>query len=145
FKDYEVTLEDRFGNATTVKPTYKPTTMTQVSLRKPRVGRKFVEVKVTDPNTLVTVRVYNAQHRNEVMNNIYYYDAENGATVIANASVIAQATLQPGRGFSRIKFEDFKLSNGDVYKLQKGDIIEVIGSTDNGANNRTNPLVYEIK
>ena len=136
FKHYEVTLEDRFGNATTVKPNYKPTTMTQVSLRK---------VKVTDPNTHVTVRVYNKQYREQVMNNIYYYDEEKGATVISNASVVAQAKLQPGRGFSRIKFEDFKLQNGDVYKLQKGDIIEVIGSTDTGANNRTNPLVYEIK
>lgn len=145
FKHYEVTLEDRFGNASKVKPNYKPTTMTQVSLRKPRVGRKFVEVKVTDRNTHVTVRVYNKQYREQVMNNIYYYDKIKSADIIANASVVAQAKLQPGRGFSRIKFEDFKLQNGDVYKLQKGDIIEVIGSTDTGANNRTNPLVYVIK
>ena len=145
FQDYKVTLEDRFGNTNKVKPNYNPTTMTQVSLRKPRVGRKFVEVKVTDPNTHVTVRVYNKQYREQVMNNIYYYDKIKSADIIANASVVAQAKLQPGRGFSRIKFEDFKLQNGDVYKLQKGDIIEVIGSTDTGANNRTNPLVYVIK
>lgn len=137
FKAYKVTLEDRFGNSTEIKPTYDSTAVTEVILRNPRPGRGFVQVKATDPDTLITVRIYKNALAKDVLANVNYYDKEKSKELIAKAEKVVQATIQPGKKYSVIKLEG--------YKLQKGDVVEIIGSTDNGANNRTNPLVYIIK
>lgn len=137
FKDYKVTLEDRFGNSTEIKPTYDPTTVTEVILRRPKPGKSYVQVKAKDPNTTVTVRIYKNALAKDVLANVNYYDKEKSKELIAKAEKVVQATIQPGKKYSVIRLDD--------YKLQKGDVVEIIGSTDDGANNRTNPLVYIIE
>lgn len=137
YKDLEITLEDRFGNTSQVKPEYNPSTLTDILLSRLRKGKNYVMVKTTDPNTLVTVRVYKAEHANKVMNNINYYN-DDGAKVFALASKVAQQEIaQPGT-------RPTKISLGD-YKLEAGDIVEVVGTTDNGSNNRTNPKISIVK
>lgn len=137
FDNYEISLEDRYGNSTEIKPDYDPTTVTEVLLRNPRPGKSFVQVKATDPDTTVTVRIYKNALAKEVLANVNYYDKVKSKELIAKAEKVVQQTIQPGKKYSVIKLEG--------YKLQKGDVVEIVGSTNTGANNRTNPLVYIVK
>lgn len=137
YKDIEVTIEDMFGNSSQIKPKYDPTTITDILMSRLRKGKNYVMVKTTDPHTTVTVRVYKSKFKEQVMNNRNYYN-DDGQEVFELASKIVQKEIdQPGTRPTKISLDD--------YKLEAGDIVEVLGTTDGGANNRTNPLIRIVK
>lgn len=137
YKDLEITIQDRFGNTSQVKPEYNPSTLTDILLSRLRKGKNYVMVKTTDPNTLVTVRVYKAQYANEVMNNRNYYNDKGSAVFELARKIVQKEIAEPGTRPTKISLDD--------YKLEAGDIVEVVGTTDNGANNRTNPKISIVK
>ena len=59
FKDIEISIEDRFGNATNLKPTYDPTKVIKIMVMNERIGANHVYVRGYQDNTTVTIRIYN--------------------------------------------------------------------------------------
>ena len=130
FKNYEVTLEDRFGNTSKVKPNYNPSLITVINVKRFRLNKDFVEVRAKDAGTTVTVRVYKQSDLNDV--------EEMTARYQAKAISFGQATIANDGG----KFTKIQLNN--KYKIKRGDIIEIKGEVqETGA--RTNPYVMIVK
>ena len=124
FKDAEITIEDRFGNSTDLKPKYDPSKIIDIMVRKERIGKDFVQVKASEEGVIVTVRIYNASDLEDVRTKAKNYQAK--------AKVTAQATV--GKKYQKITLKDLQ---GNPYKLQAGEIIEIIGTNAEGAY--TNP------
>lgn len=130
FKNYEVTLEDRFGNTSKVKPNYNPSLITVINVKRFRLNKDFVEVRAKDAGTTVTVRVYKQSDLNDV--------EEMTARYQAKAISFGQATIANDGG----KFTKIQLNN--KYKIKRGDIIEIKGEVqETGA--RTNPYVMIVR
>lgn len=124
FKDAKITIEDRFGNKTDLKPTYDPSKIIDIMVRKERIGKDFVQVKASEEGVTVTVRIYNASDLEAVRTKADGYQAK--------AKVTTQATV--GKKYQKIMLTD---PQGNPYKLQSGEIIEIIGVNAEGAY--TNP------
>lgn len=124
FKDADISVEDRFGNKTDLKPQYNPSMIIDIMVRKERIGKDFVQVKASEEGVTVTVRIYNASDLEDVRTKADGYQAK--------AKVTAQATV--GKKYQKIMLKD---SQGNPYKLQAGEIIEIIGTNAEGAY--TNP------
>lgn len=119
FTGAEITIEDRFGNKTDLKPQYDPSMIIDIMVRKERIGKDFVQVKASEEGVTVTVRIYNAKDLEAVKTKADGY--EKLAKYIATATV--------GKKYTKIKFTG--------YTLTAGDIIEIIGT--NAAGAYTNP------
>lgn len=124
FKDADISVEDRFGNATALNPKYDPSKIIDIMVRKERIGKDFVQVKASEEGVTVTVRIYNAADLEAVRTKAEGYQSK--------AKVSAQATV--GKKYQKIMLKD---SQGNPYKLQAGEIIEIIGT--NAAGAYTNP------
>lgn len=130
FSEYEVTLEDRFGNENIIRPEYNPSLITVISVSRFRLNKDYVQVRANDAGTTVTVRVYKPSDLNDVEEMIEGYQAR--------AISIGQATIDQAGG----KFTKIKLDNN--YKIKKGDVIEVKGVVD-ATGARTNPYVRIVR
>lgn len=124
FKDADISIEDRFGNKTDLKPKYDPSKIIDIMVRKERIGKDFVQVKAFEEGVTVTVRIYNAADLEDVRTKANGYQAK--------AKVTIQATV--GKKYQKIMLTDLQ---GDPYKLKSGEIIEIIGTNAGGAY--TNP------
>lgn len=124
FKDADISLEDRFGNATALNPKYDPSKIIDIMVRKERIGKDFVQVRAYEEGVTVTVRIYNAADLEDVRTKADDYQAK--------AKVTTQATV--GKKYQKIMIKD---PQGKPYKLQAGEIIEIIGTNAEGAY--TNP------
>ncbi|MDB8852222.1 hypothetical protein [Peptostreptococcus anaerobius] len=124
FKDADISLEDRFGNATALNPKYDPSKIIDIMVRKERIGKDFVQVRAYEEGVTVTVRIYDKAHLEAVRTKADGYQA--------NAKVTRQATV--GKKYQKIMLKD---PQGKPYKLQAGEIIEIIGTNAEGAY--TNP------
>lgn len=124
FNEAKITIEDRFGNKTDINPTYDPSKIIDIMVRKERIGKDFVQVKASEEGVTVTVRIYNASDLEDVRTKADGYQAK--------AKVTAQATV--GKKYKKIMLKDIQ---GNPYKLQAGEIIEIIGTNAEGAY--TNP------
>lgn len=109
FKDADISVEDRFGNATALNPKYDPSKIIDIMVRKERIGKDFVQVKASEEGVTVTVRIYNKTDLEAVKTKADGY--EKLAKYIATATV--------GKKYTKIKFTG--------YTLTAGDIIEIIG------------------
>ena len=127
FTDMDISIEDRFGNATIVKPTYDPTKVIKIMVMNERMGADHVYVRGYQDDTTVTIRIYNAEDGADVR------DRTNGYQ--SKAKAMGQETI--GRRFTKITLNKL----GD-YKLQKGDVIEITGTTTDGG--RTNPYAKQL-
>lgn len=127
FKDAEITIEDRFGNSTELTPEYDPSKIIDIMVRRERIGKDFVQVRSFDDNVAITVRIYKFEDAEAVRNKSQGYEAKAIAT-----GKLDRATNK----YAKIKLTD---TDGKPYKLQKGYVIEVIGTTPDGAYN--NPYV----
>lgn len=110
FKNAEITIEDRFGNSTDLKPKYDPSKIIDIMVRKERIGKDFVYVRAYEEGVTVTVRIYRAGDLEAVRTKAEGYQDK--------AIHTAKATV--GKKYTKIKFKD-------GYKLAPGDIIEIIG------------------
>lgn len=124
FSNADISVEDRFGNKTELKPQYDPSKIIDIMVRKERIGKDFVQVKASEEGVTVTVRIYNASDLEDVRTKADGYQAK--------AKVTAQATV--GKKYKKIMLKDIQ---GNPYKLQAGEIIEIIGTNAEGAY--TNP------
>ena len=127
FKNIEISIEDRFGNATNLKPTYDPTKVIKIMVMNERIGANHVYVRGYQDNTTVTIRIYNNADAESVRDRTDGYQTK--------AKAMGQETI--GKRFTKITLNKM----GD-YRLQKGDIIEIIGTTDDGG--RTNPYAKQL-
>lgn len=110
FKTEKITIEDRFGNKTELKPQYDPSKIIDIMVRKERIGKDFVQVKASEEGVTVTVRIYNAKDLEAVRTKAAGYEGK----------AIRTAQAKVGKKYTKIKFTD-------GYTLTKGDIIEIIG------------------
>lgn len=114
FSNADISLEDRFGNATALDPQYIPSKIIDIMVRRERIGKDFVQVKAYEDNIKVTVRIYNASDVDDVRTKADGYQTK--------AKVMCQATVN--KKYEKIKLTDLQ---GNKYKLTAGDIIEIIG------------------
>lgn len=124
FKDADISVEDRFGNATTLNPQYDPSKIIDIMVRKERIGKDFVYVRAYEEGVTVTVRIYNIEDLEAVRTKADGYQAK--------AKIMKQETV--GKKYQKIMLADLQ---GTPYKLKDGDIIEIIGTNAEGAY--TNP------
>lgn len=124
FSNADISVEDRFGNATALTPQYDPSKIIDIMVRKERIGKDFVQVKAYEEGVTVTVRIYNAEHLEDVRTKADGYQAK--------AKFMCQATV--GTKYQKIMLKDLQ---NNQYNLTKGDIIEIIGTNEAGAY--TNP------
>ena len=124
FKDADISLEDRFGNATALNPKYDPSKIIDIMVRKERIGKDFVQVRAYEEGVTVTVRIYDKTHLEAVRTKADGYQAK--------AKVMCQATV--GTRYQKIMLTDLQKN---PYKLKAGEIIEIIGTNKTGAY--TNP------
>lgn len=125
FSNADISVEDRFGNKTELKPQYDPSKIIDIMVRKERIGKDFVQVKVNDDKVKITVRIFKAEDLEDVRTKAKGYEAKAIATgELENAP----------KKYTKIMLKD---AGGQAYKLQKGYIIEIIGRRDDGAY--TNP------
>lgn len=110
FTNADISIEDRFGNATVLNPQYNPSKIIDIMVRKERIGKDFVYVRAYEKGVTVTVRIYKAEDLEAVRTKAEGY--QDKAIHTAKAIV--------GKKYTKIKFED-------GYKLTPGDIIEIIG------------------
>lgn len=120
-----ITIVDKFGNKRTVKPEYNETKIIKILVEDPYIGDDFVSVKAYQDNTTVTVRIFNETYKSDVYNKTPGY--EQKAKVTKTSSI------------SKNKYTDIDL--GQV--LADGDIVEVIGTTPDGAY--TNPYATIVR
>lgn len=125
FKDSEISVEDRFGNATELKPQYDPSKIIDIMVRRERIGKDFVQVKAYEEGVTVTVRIYNAADLEAVRTKAEGYQAK--------AKIMKQQE-NVGTRYQKIMLTDLQ---GNPYKLKSGEIIEIIGTNEAGAY--TNP------
>ena len=125
FKDSEILVEDRFGNATELKPQYDPSKIIDIMVRRERIGKDFVQVKAYEEGVTVTVRIYNAADLEAVRTKAEGYQAK--------AKIMKQQE-NVGTRYQKIMLTDLQ---GNPYKLKSGEIIEIIGTNEAGAY--TNP------
>lgn len=124
FKDSEISVEDRFGNATELNPQYDPSKIIDIMVRKERIGKDFVHVKAYEEGVTVTVRIYDIKDLEDVRTKAEGYQSK--------AKIMCQATV--GNKYQKIMLTELE---GNPYKLKAGEIIEIIGTNDAGAY--TNP------
>lgn len=124
FSNADISLEDRFGNATALDPQYIPSKIIDIMVRRERIGKDFVQVKAYEEGVTVTVRIYNPEDFEVVRTKADGY--------LSKAKVTTQATV--GKKYQKIMLTD---PQGNPYKLQAGEIIEIIGVNESGAY--TNP------
>ena len=125
FKDSEISVEDRFGNATELKPQYDPSKIIDIMVRRERIGKDFVQVKAYDEGVTVTVRIYDIKDLEDVRTKADGYQAK--------AKIMKQQE-NVGTRYQKIMLTDLQ---GNPYKLKSGEIIEIIGTNEAGAY--TNP------
>lgn len=124
FKDANISLEDRFGNATALNPQYDPSKIIDIMVRKERIGKDFVQVRAYEDDVTVTVRIYNASDLEAVKTKADGYQAK--------AKAMCQAKV--GTRYQKIMLRDLQ---NNPYELKAGEIIEIIGT--NAAGAYTNP------
>ena len=124
FKNADISVEDRFGNKTDLKPQYDPSKIIDIMVRKERIGKDFVQVRAYEEGVTVTVRIYKASDLEDVRTKANGYQAK--------AKIMTQATV--GKKYQKIMLKDLQ---DNPYKLQAGEIIEIIGTNAEGAY--TNP------
>lgn len=124
FSDADISVEDRFGNATALNPQYDPSKIIDIMVRKERIGKDYVQVKAFEEGVTVTVRIYDAANLEDVRTKAEGYQSK--------AKIMKQVTV--GKKYEKIMLTDLQ---GNPYKLQAGEIIEIIGTNAEGAY--TNP------
>lgn len=120
-----ITIVDKFGNKRTVKPEYNATKIIKILVEDPYIGDDFVSVKAYQDNTTVTIRVYNGTNKSDVYNKTPGY--EEKAKVTKTSAILKD------------KYTDIDLGQ----ELADGDIVEVIGTTPDGAY--TNPYATIVR
>ena len=124
FSNADISVEDRFGNATALNPQYDPSKIIDIMVRKERIGKAYVHVRAFEEGVTVTVRIYNIEDLEAVRTKADGYQAK--------AKIMSQGTV--GMKYKKIMLID---PQGNPYKLKDGDIIEIIGTNEAGAY--TNP------
>ena len=140
--DMTITATDQFGNKTVQPIDYAPIGQTQITVSPIRAGRNFVLVKVTEANTKVVVNVYDSGTLLDSYARDKYFDFIGQNKPTPKATV--EMTFSEVDKLTRMRIKD---TSGNAYKLQKGDVIDIVGTigTKGPDYKITNPFTEIVK
>ncbi|WP_156955923.1 hypothetical protein [Peptostreptococcus sp. MV1] len=140
--DMTITATDKFGNRTVQPINYAPIGQTQIIVAPIRAGRNFVIVTAKEANTKVVVNVYAQGTLLDNYARDKYFDFIGPDKPTPKATV--ELTFDQANKRKRMRILD---TNGNVYKLQKGDVIDIVGTIgEKGPNYKiTNPFTEIVK
>ena len=139
--DMKITGSDKFGNEGYGNANYQPIGQTQIIVSPIRAGKNFVIVKATEANTKVVVNVYDSGTLLDNYKRDKYFDFEGKKpTPKATVTMILTEANKP----YRLRIKD---SSGTNYKLQAGDVIDIVGTigTKGPDYKITNPFTEIVK
>ena len=139
--EMKITGSDKFGNEGYGNANYQPIGQTQIIVSPIRAGKNFVIVKATEANTKVVVNVYDSGTLLDNYKRDKYFDFEGKKpTPKATVTMILTEANKP----YRLRIKD---SSGTNYKLQAGDVIDIVGTigTKGPDYKITNPFTEIVK
>lgn len=140
--DMTITATDQFGNKTVQPIDYAPIGQTQIIVAPIRAGRNFVIVTAKDANTKVVVNVYASGTMLDSYARDKYFDFIGPDRPTPKATV--ELTFDQANKRQRMRIKD---TSGNAYKLQKGDVIDIVGTIgEKGPGYKiTNPFTEIVK
>lgn len=140
--DMKIKAADKYGNETNQDVTYEPIGQTQIIVSPIRAGRNFVIVTAMDENTKVVVNVYESGTLLDSYKRDKYFDFTGPDKPTPKAKV--ELTFDQANKRQRMRIKD---TNGNAYKLQKGDVIDIVGTIgEKGPDYKiTNPFTEIVK
>ncbi len=137
-----ITATDQFGNKTVQPIDYAPIGQTQIIVAPIRAGRNFVIVTATEANTKVVVNVYESGTLLDNYKRDEYFDFIGPNKPTPKATV--EMTFDQANKRQRMRIKD---TSGNAYKLQKGDVIDIVGTigTKGPDYKITNPFTEIVK
>lgn len=140
--DMTITATDQFGNKTVQPIDYAPIGQTQIIVSPIRSGRNFVIVTAKEVDTKVVVNVYDSGTMLDSYARDKYFDFIGPDKPIPKATV--ELTFGQANKRQRMRILD---TNGNAYKLQKGDVIDIVGTIgEKGPDYKiTNPFTEIVK
>ena len=140
--DMTITATDKFGNKTVQPIEYAPIGQTQIIVSPIRAGRNFVIVTAKDADTKVVVNVYESGTMLDSYARDKYFDFIGPDKPTPKATV--ELTFDQANKRQRMRIKD---TNGNAYKLQKGDVIDIVGTIgEKGPDYKiTNPFTEIVK
>nr|WP_308551277.1 hypothetical protein [uncultured Peptostreptococcus sp.] len=121
--DMTITATDKFGNRTVQPINYAPIGQTQIIVAPIRAGRNFVIVTAKEANTKVVVNVYAQGTLLDNYARDKYFDFIGPDKPTPKATV--ELTFDQANKRQRMRIKD---TDGNAYKLQKGDVIDIVGT-----------------
>lgn len=140
--DMNITAADKFGNSKETPVKYTPIGQTQIIVAPIRAGRNFVIVTATEVNTKVVVNVYEKGTLLDSYKRDKYFDFIGPDKPTPKATV--ELTFDQANKRQRMRIKD---TSGNAYKLQKGDVIDIVGTIgEKGPGYKiTNPFTEIVK
>lgn len=140
--DMTITATDKFGNKTVKPIDYAPIGQTQIIVSPIRAGRNFVIVTAKDVNTKVVVNVYAQGTLLDNYARDKYFDFIGPDKPTPKATI--ELTFDQANKRKRMRILD---TNNQPYVLQKGDVIDIVGTIgEKGPNYKiTNPFTEIVK
>lgn len=138
----KITATDQFGNKTVQPINYAPIGQTQIIVAPIRAGRNFVIVTAMEANTKVVVNVYAQGTLLDNYARDKYFDFIGPDKPTPKATV--ELTFDQANKRQRMRIKD---TSGNAYKLQEGDIIDIVGTIGvKGPDYKiTNPFTEIVK
>ena len=138
----KITATDQFGNKTVQPINYAPIGQTQIIVAPIRAGRNFVIVTAKEANTKVVVNVYASGTMLDSYARDKYFDFIGPDKPTPKATV--ELTFDQANKRQRMRIKD---TSGNAYKLQKGDVIDIVGTIgEKGPGYKiTNPFTEIVK
>lgn len=139
--DMKITGSDKFGNEGHGDANYQSIGQTQIIVSPIRAGKNFVIVTATEANTKVVVNVYESGTLLDSYKRDKYFDFESEKpTPKATVTMTLAEINKP----YRLRIKD---TSGNNYKLQAGDVIDIVGTIgEKGSNYKiTNPFTEIVK
>lgn len=140
--DMKIKAADKYGNETNQDVTYEPIGQTQIIVSPIRAGRNFVIVTAMEENTKVVVNVYESGTMLDSYARDKYFDFIGPDKPTPKATV--ELTFNQANKRQRMRIKD---TSGNAYKLQKGDVIDIVGTIgEKGPDYKiTNPFTEIVK
>lgn len=140
--DMKIKAADKYGNETNQDVTYEPIGQTQIIVSPIRAGRNFVIVTAMEANTKVVVNVYESGTMLDSYARDKYFDFIGPDKPTPKAKV--ELTFDQANKRQRMRIKD---TTGNAYKLQKGDVIDIVGTIgEKGPDYKiTNPFTEIVK
>lgn len=140
--DMTITATDQFGNKTVQPISYAPIGQTQIIVAPIRADRNFVIATAKEANTKVVVNVYAQGTLLDNYARDKYFDFIGSNKPTPKATV--ELTFVQANKRQRMRIKD---TDGNAYKLQKGDVIDIVGTIgEKGPNYKiTNPFTEIVK